>query len=178
MPTTRNRSPSTSDHCILVSKSPKETEHSQALDRTTLLTFNRDRAKSASIMGINPLFSVCFHMHSSCATAERTLSPPHRRQIEQCVDQVPFDAHTLNRRAHVEYETMKEIVPHKMVRPAQIWGFFTLSKKVFQVQELSLSSWMRFQRLQFSPTIIREKNWLTLRIEVRFWWHWDSICFS
>lgn len=120
MPTTRNRSPSTSEHCILETKSPKETEHSQALARTTLLTHNRDRGKSASIVGINPPLSVCFHMHSSCATVEKTLSTPHRRQIEQWVDQVPFDAHTINIRAHVEYETTKEIVPHKMVHPAQI----------------------------------------------------------
>lgn len=44
-PTTRNRSPDTSDHCILVLKSPRKTHCSQALEWTVLHLLRKETAK-------------------------------------------------------------------------------------------------------------------------------------
>ena len=53
--TSRNRSPNTSAHCVLVLKSPRKTQHSQALDGTRLYFRNKRQSKISSNNG-HPLW--------------------------------------------------------------------------------------------------------------------------
>lgn len=116
-------------------------------------SYTEDRARSASIAGIDPLQLAglsqqvtqgnCAHVHTSHATVEGAPSPPWGGQINSGVGQVPYDWRTSSKAKRAPHWAWnRKVFPSKVVSPAHAVWALSPGKEVFQTQGPFLCSWM------------------------------------
>ena len=157
MPATRGRSPNTSTHCILVLESPKKTQHSQALDGTTL-TQRRDTPRSAPIVQDGPLRPVgrqdpqsSGSMGSWCKTnglctpilccSRRTPYGVWNTDCWGCVWGPLSHPAKQNKGACIKPETEKYFPTHSDMLHTVWWALY-LGKDIFQARDPFLCGWV------------------------------------
>ena len=145
----------TSCHCSSVLESPRI---QSSIDGTVLLTYRRDRVRSASTVGIGPQWPSglilspvqcnlpTHHSHSA-------LDKPHVLPIEDIhnsgVDQMPYSTHHSSKETGELFpKTEKHVPPQGGKTGAGCMGSLSLAKGVFQAQGPALYKEIRPESLQ------------------------------